>query len=44
MSDCEFYDPDFCDGNLCPGNCEACPTADKIISALSKMEEKEDDD
>ena len=43
MSDCEYYDPDFCDGNLCPGNCEHCPIAGKIISALSKMEEKEEE-
>ncbi len=43
MSDLEFYDPNYCDGNLCPRDCEHCPTADLIISALSKMEEKEEE-
>ena len=42
MSDLEFYDPDFCDG-FCPRDCEHCPTADVIISALSKMEEEEEE-
>ena len=41
MSDLEFYDPHFCDG-FCPRDCEHCPTADVIISALSKMEEEEE--
>ena len=43
MSDLEFYDPDYCDGNPCPRDCAHCPIADKIISALSKMEEKEEE-
>ena len=43
MADLEFYDPDYCDGNFCPKDCEHCPIADVIISALSKMEEKEEE-
>ena len=36
------YDPKYCDGNYCCRDCETCPVADKIISALSKMEEEEE--
>lgn len=43
MSDLEFYDPDYCDGKFCPRDCKHCPTADVIISALSKMEEEEEE-
>ena len=44
MNNYSAYDPEFCNGHYCCRDCEKCPIADKIISALSKKEEEEDGD
>ena len=31
MADLWLYTPDYCDGNLCIGNCDECAVADKIF-------------
>ena len=33
MNNYELYDPDYCDGNPCPRDCDHCPIADKILEA-----------
>lgn len=35
--ECYMYNPDYCDGVPCPGNCDNCYIAEKI------MEDEEDD-
>ena len=37
MSDLWKYDPDICDGDFCPMDCDRCPKADR------EEEEEEDD-
>ena len=27
--ECYMYDPDYCDGKLCVGNCDECPWAER---------------
>lgn len=29
MTDLIMYDPDICDGDFCPMDCEHCPKADR---------------
>lgn len=29
MTDLIMYDPDICDGDFCPQDCEHCPKADR---------------
>lgn len=43
MNNYEYYTTGFCDGHYCPRDCDRCPTADEIISFLSKFEKEEDE-
>ena len=27
--ECYLYDPDYCDGDFCPGNCDICYKAER---------------
>lgn len=38
LSDLYKYDPDICDGDFCPHDCDRCPKADR------EEEEDEEDD
>ena len=39
--DLEYYDPDICDGDFCPLNCEHCPKADLVIQKEAQNREEE---
>jgi len=38
MKDIWAYDPDICDGDYCPMNCDICPKRELVL------EKQEDDD
>lgn len=33
------YDPEICDGDYCPMNCDICPKADKVMEKQAEEEE-----
>ena len=40
------YDPEICDGDYCPMNCDHCPKTDKVLEKQAEEEahvEMEDD-
>lgn len=39
MKDIYLYDPEICDGDYCPMDCDHCYKADKIIEKLEQEEE-----
>lgn len=43
MKDLSLYNPDVCDGDFCPLDCEHCPKADRALEAAGEGEEEEDD-
>ena len=36
--ECYLYDPNFCDGDFCPGNCDNCYKAELIWEAEENNE------
>ena len=39
MSDLYLYNPDICDGDFCPMDCDRCPKADACIEAAEEEDE-----
>ena len=38
------YDPDICDGDFCPMNCDYCPKTDKVLEKQAEEFEPGDAD
>lgn len=43
MKDLSLYNPDVCDGDFCPLDCEHCYKRDRALEAAGEGEEEEDD-
>ena len=43
MKDLSLYNPDVCDGDFCPLDCEHCYKRDRALEAAEEGEEEEDD-
>lgn len=43
MNNYELYDPDYCDGNPCPRDCDKCPIAEHMIEEADEDGGKENE-
>lgn len=44
MSDLYLYNPEVCDGDFCPMNCEHCYKRDRALEAAEAQDGEEEDE